>query len=788
MQILAALGTESIRPSSAAQCVAYVAVTELPMGYWQDLMQTLVNNVINERSTEMEREATLETIGYICQDINAEVLEPQSNAILTAIIHGMRKTEPSNHVRLAATNALLNSLEFTKANFEKESERNFIMEVVCEATQSPEVQISVAALQCLVKVMTLYYQYMEPYMAQALFPITLEAMKSENDQVALQGIEFWSNACDEEIDLAIESQEARNSGQPPEHVSRHYARGALQYLVPHLMEKLTKQEEGDDDDDWNPSKSASVCLMLLATCCEDDIVPHVLPFITENIKNTNWRYRDAALMVFSSILGGLEANTLKPLVEQAMPTLIQLMYDRSVIVRDTTAWTFGRICEVIPQAVINESLLPPLLQSFFQNLEAEPRVASNVCWAFTGLSQAAYDAALNDEDDPETYCLSGYFSNIIQALLKTTDRSDGNQSNLRAAAYEALMEMIKNSPNDCYNIVQTTTLVILDRLNKILSVDVNMYMNDRQKIQDIQSSLCATLQSVLRKVKQEDAPAISDAIMGALLHMFNSSTGKAGGVQEDALMAVSNLVDLLNDGFNKYMEAFKPVLYGALRNHQDYQVCSVAIGLVGDIARGIKTGILPYSDEIMNMLMENLSNQEIHRDVKPQVLSVFGDISLSIGAEFKKYLGPVLTVLSQVMGIQFDDKDFEMRDYIRVLRESVLEAFTGIVQGLKGTDQRPSDDISLIQHYVPNIIKYIVEVAKDPELSESTMTSCAGLIGDLCLAFGAPLLPYITEDNIVMPMLMEGKKSTTARTKSTCSWALREIKTLKQDGQIAPVK
>jgi len=63
--------------------------------------------------------------------------------------------------------------------------------------------------------------------SQALFPITLEAMKSENDQVALQGIEFWSNVCDEEIDLAIESQEPKNAGQTPEHMSRHYARGAL---------------------------------------------------------------------------------------------------------------------------------------------------------------------------------------------------------------------------------------------------------------------------------------------------------------------------------------------------------------------------------------------------------------------------------------------------------------------------------------------------------------------------------------------------------------------------------
>lgn len=360
MQILESLGTESTRPSSAAQCVAYVAVAELPENQWGYLISTLVSKVVTEGSTENVREAALEAIGYICQDISAEVLEHQSNHILTAIIHGMRKDEPSNHVRLAATTALLNSLEFTKANFDKLEERNYIMEVVCESTQSADTQISVAALQCLVKILTLYYQYMEVYMAPALFPITLQAMKSENEQIALQGIEFWSNVSDEEIDLAIESQEAQETGRVPSRVSNHYARGALQFLAPVLMDKLTKQEEFDDEDDWNPSKAASVCLMLLATCCEDEIVGHVLPFIKDNIDSQNWRYRDAALMVFASILGGIEAHTLKPLVEQAMPKLIQLMYDQSVIVRDSAAWTFGRICEVSVQLKNSRGIMSSL--------------------------------------------------------------------------------------------------------------------------------------------------------------------------------------------------------------------------------------------------------------------------------------------------------------------------------------------------------------------------------------------------------------------------------------------
>ena len=117
--ILTALGSESYRPSAAAQCVQCVAVVELPRSLWPDLMRILVTNVTNPNSTEMVKESTLEAIGYICQDIqDHRCLEVMSNDILTAIVHGMKRDEPSPYVRLAATNALLNSLEFTRANFE----------------------------------------------------------------------------------------------------------------------------------------------------------------------------------------------------------------------------------------------------------------------------------------------------------------------------------------------------------------------------------------------------------------------------------------------------------------------------------------------------------------------------------------------------------------------------------------------------------------------------------------------------------------------------------------------
>ena len=46
------------------------------------------------------------------------------------------------------------------------------MQVVCEATQGNEPDIQVAALQNLVKIMSLYYVHMEAYMGPALFAVS----------------------------------------------------------------------------------------------------------------------------------------------------------------------------------------------------------------------------------------------------------------------------------------------------------------------------------------------------------------------------------------------------------------------------------------------------------------------------------------------------------------------------------------------------------------------------------------------------------------------------------------
>ncbi|CAF1234582.1 unnamed protein product [Adineta ricciae] len=784
-----ALGTETSKPSQAAQCVGYIACAELPRGQWRDLIERLVANVTTVGRPDNIREASLEALGYICQDIEQKVLEPQSNVILTALVYGMRKEETNDHVRLAATTAMLNSLEFTKNNFQNDSERHYIMQVVCEATQSTNLKIQVAALQNLVRILSLYYDYMEYYMGPALFAITMDAMKSTHDEIALQGIEFWSNVCDEEYELQLDQQEAQEQNRQPERASRYYARGALPYLVPVLLQRLTMQEEADDDDDWNPCKAAGVCLMLLANCAENTIIQYVFPFVSENIKHANWQHREAAVMAFGSMLEGPDVASIKPIAEQAVPFLLELLRDPNVAVRDTTAWTIGRIFEFVSQAVMTPELIRAIGNALVNGLGDVPRVATNICWSFSSLARAAYEHAEcpDDDDTPNTYLLSQFFDEIVHKLIETTDRPDGNQSNLRNAAYEALMEMIRHSPKDCYSTVQKTTVTVLDRLNRVISVESHAANpNDRVQISDLQSLLCATLQSVLRKMHPNDAPLISDPIMQALLQMLKASSGKTSVVQEDALVAIGTLVEVLGVNFLKYIDHVLPFLYEALNNHAEYQICAAAVGVVGDLSRSLLDKLAPYCDLIMTHLLTCLGDDRLHRSVKPQILSTFGDIALAIGGYFKKYLEHVLNTLSQACRAQVSKTDYDMIDYLNELHEGCLSAYTGIIQGLRNSAATTGDssaalaELELVTAQLPFIVQFIETIARDQNKSDSILGAAIGLIGDLVTSYGRQILPYV-EREAIEKLLVEGKRSKVMKTKTLATWATKEIRKIKNN-------
>ncbi|KAK4934179.1 karyopherin Kap95, partial [Elasticomyces elasticus] len=202
--------------TSAAQLVATIASIELPRREWPELMNTLVTNV-SQGDTKVKM-SSLQTIGFICESDDSDLrsaLAEQSNSILTAVVQGAQKGETSNEVRDTALKALSDATEFIRSNFENEGERNYIMQVVCEATQADEVRVQAGAFGCLNRIMGSYYEKMRFYMEKALFGLSIMGMKSEEEEVAKLAIEFWCTVCEEEIAIEDDNAEAQQDGVEP---------------------------------------------------------------------------------------------------------------------------------------------------------------------------------------------------------------------------------------------------------------------------------------------------------------------------------------------------------------------------------------------------------------------------------------------------------------------------------------------------------------------------------------------------------------------------------------------
>jgi importin subunit beta-1 len=198
--------------TSAAQLIASIAAIELPRNEWPELMPALVHNVGN--GSDSLKQSSLTTIGFICESDDVDLrdaLVAHSNAILTAVVQGARKEEPNNDVRNAALSALGDATEFIRTNFDNEGERNYIMQVICESTQSDDPRIQAGAFGCLNRIMGVYYDKMRFYMEKALFGLTIMGMKSEEEDVAKLAIEFWCTVCEEEISIEDDNQQVSHA-------------------------------------------------------------------------------------------------------------------------------------------------------------------------------------------------------------------------------------------------------------------------------------------------------------------------------------------------------------------------------------------------------------------------------------------------------------------------------------------------------------------------------------------------------------------------------------------------
>ncbi|OAA54181.1 importin beta-1 subunit [Cordyceps fumosorosea ARSEF 2679] len=752
--------------NAAAQVISSIAAIELPRNQWPELMTALVKNI--SEGADHQKQSSLTTIGYICESQDQDLrlsLGQHSNAILTAVVQGARKEEANQEVRLAAITALSDSLEFVHNNFKHEGERNYIMQVVCEATQAPDSRIQQGAFGCLNRIMALYYENMRFYMEKALFGLTILGMKSDDEDVAKLAVEFWSTVCEEEI--SIEDDNAQVDSSEQARPFYNFARVAAPEVIPVLLQLLTKQDEDATDDEYNLSRAAYQCLQLYSQAVGATIITPVLQFVEANLRAEDWHHRDAAVSAFGAIMEGPDEKVLDPIVKQALPILITMMDDQSLQVRDSTAYALGRVTEACSEAIDPQQHLPTLIESLFKGLLGNAKMAPSCCWALMNLAER-FAGDFGVSSNP----ITPHFNNAVSSLLDMTARTDAETA-VRTAAYEVLNVFVQNSATDSMQAIASLSDVIIKRLEETVPLQQQVVsVEDKITLEEMQNSLCTVLQAIVARLEKEIAP-LGDRIMQALLQIL-STVGAKSSVPEAVFAVISALSTAIEEDFVKYMEAFSPFLYNALGNQEEASLCSMAIGLVSDITRSLGEQSQPYCDNFMNYLLNNLRSQTLGNQFKPAILQCFGDIASAITGHFETYLSVVAQVLEQAATVTATpDGPYEMFDYVISLREGITDAWGGIIGAMKS-----SNKTQILQQYVPTIFQLLGVIASDSTKSEGLLRSCMGVIGDLADAYPNGELVDAFRQSWLTTMIKETKtnRDFSPRTIETARWAREQVK------------
>lgn len=365
-----------------------------------------------------------------------------------------------------------------------------------------------------------------------------------------------------------------------------------------------------------------------------------------------------------------------------------------------------------------------------------------------------------DVANPSTSALSNYFQQVVQSLLEASMRSDVKEANLQVSIYEALNIMVQSSAPDVYNLVAAVMPLIMQRLDQTLKQRADS-AEERESVNEIQALLCGTLQSIVTKLPQENIVPHADALMTLFLHVLGS---KNATVHEEALMAIGAVADKVEQLFVKYMDHIKQPLFDGLRNAQEHTVCSVAVNVTCDVTRAVGPQFMPWGDEVMKILLTHLQNGAVERTVKPHIISCIGDIAIAIGGNFDRYMRFVIPMLIAAAGTNYPADDWDNIDYMEQLRESIIEAFSGILLGL-------SQD-SKVQLFVQEagLVQAIVAlfglIADDGSATERLLRNSSGLILDLVRLVGAPIIQTLrvpAVEKIIQESMSDGNEPETVR-------------------------
>jgi HEAT repeat protein len=534
------------------------------------------------------------------------------------------------------------------------------------------------------------WQALNPYINQ-IIPVLLECMVYSGEDIALLG---GQSDDEEEEDREEDIKPAFSKKSHTRNVANGDDTGEDKNASYQKLDGMDDgledgeiddyDEDGDENPDerWTIRKCSAAALDVFARDFRGPVFEAILPYLSQNLKHDDWPHREAAVLALGAVAEGC-MDVVTPHLPELIPYLLSLLNDQEPVVRQITCWTLGRYSSWaahLPDENQKNMFFVPMMEGILSKmLDKNKKVQEAGASAFANLEEKSGKAL-------EPYC-GPIIQQFVRCFGKYKDRNiyilyDCVQTlaerigpvlalpELSSQLMPALINRYQNVPDqsrEVFPLLECLSYVALAlgdafapyaqpiflrcvnlihvNLEQTLAASSNPSMDQPDK-----DFLITSLDLLSAIVQALDDQKASELVKGSQQPFFELlSFCMEDPTDEVRQSAYALLGDCSKNVFNElqpFLSTVMPILLKQLdldtMPDEDidsgFDVINNAAWSAGEVAVQYQKGMQPWVPELMQRLVEIMTNPRV-----PKALSENAAIALGrLGLGNAEQLGPAL--------------------------------------------------------------------------------------------------------------------------------------------------
>lgn len=704
-----------------AQCMSTVARLEVVSGRWNNVFHELTEIMKKEKS-DFAKKNVIETIGFLCADpsgIDAEIITYSSGHILTAIIDGTRSN--NDEVALQAYSAMEKSLSFVSHNIGIENECRLIMSEIYNGCVSKNDEVSVAAMECFVSALFIYYSKVFKYIEMVFGRIAMEFLHSRKIKKIMVSMELWGVVAEHEMEAGLQ-------------------------LIPQIFPSLCSQivyflpnTTLEQTEDWTVYKAAAKLLSLLVECSPKQISEKVTfsdgsyalsQRVEQQICSTNASTIEAGLILFGSILNESTCNGLAQLFPKVVSVVAHALKMGNAVLLDTALWVFEKMFRYAYFYVEKSKETYEIIMYILDILETGTEEAVSASWALSEVVKAIRENEVSSKTGTGHIIFTNY-AFILEKIMNRFLRLNRKEFTLYVALTSVICELIKTSLDKDRHAVLGVTSEIIARTKETLP--------ERDASEEVLAAYMSILQACICTCAEKILLYVKEIIE---IYLYIVENRRHTGVHTDAYLILGMLSDKIGIKFTNYLVTVMPYVIrdlkwlceGTASEQESLTFYISLITFIGSVASSTQLGFGMYSDKIMPILIKAVGISHVPRDIKVGIIFAFADISLAVGKVFDRYFPHILRIGVSIANLEVKNDDIK---FVFSLWEALLELLSCMVQGSDGKSV-------LIVENISTLLEIVRKITSGP-VDDICMVKSLNLISDLWILYAGKNQQVIQE-------------------------------------------